>query len=475
MNRVSFLVLFLLVLSACGGPATDEATEEELLVTYFENGRAVGPDGSVIENVAMIVEGGIIRNIGPAEEVPHPAGADRFDLSNHTVFPFMHNMHGHIGLTIGSNFDSANYSRETVVDDLDRYLYWGVASVAVLGTDIGDLAFEIRAGQLAGELGGARLFTAGLGITSQGGWPSTLDGLEEVPTQVNSEDAARQAVRDLAAKEVDFVKIWLDDARQVTGQIYRGGRLTDQVSTIPKLRPEYYTAIIDEAHQNNIRVVAHVLYLADAKRLVDAGVDGLVHSIRDRNVDDALIQAMLENDVFYVPTLTAHEAAFVYADEPEWLGERTIRETVSGSTVGRISSPGFVGRAKQDLNLNTRRRQFDTAMGNLKTLTDAGVTIGFGTDSGALNRFAGYFEHRELELMVNAGLTPEQAIVAATVTAAEILGYEESGGLVAGKRADFILVPGNPLENIAESRNIAEVYFFGRRVERSAMMTRLSR
>ena len=475
MNRVSFLALFLLVLSACGAPATDEGSEEEILVTYFENGRAVGPDGSVIENVAMIVEGGIIRDIGPADDVPHPPGADRFDLSDHTIFPFMHNMHGHIGLTIGSNFDSANYSRETVVDDLDRYLYWGVASVAVLGTDIGDLAFEIRAGQRSGELGGARLYTAGQGITSRGGWPSTLDGLDEVPTQVNSEDEARQAVRDLAAKEVDFVKIWLDDARQVTGQIYRGGRLADQVSTIPKLRPEYYAAVIDEAHQNNIRVVAHVLYLADAKRLVDAGVDGLVHSIRDRNVDDALIQAMLENDVFYVPTLTAHEAAFVYADEPEWLGERTIRETVSGSTVGRISSPGFVGRAKQDLNLNTKRRQFDTAMGNLKTLADAGVTIGFGTDSGALDRFAGYFEHRELELMVNAGLTPEQAIVAATVTAAEILGYEESGGLVAGKRADFILVPGNPLENIADSRNIAEVYFFGRRVDRSTMMTRLSR
>ncbi len=474
MNRVSLLVLFLLALSACG-PPPDTTDEEEILVTYFENGNAIGPDGQLIENVAIIVDDGIIRAIGPIAEVEHPPGADRFDLSNHTVFPFMHNMHGHVGLTIGSNFDVANYSRETVVDDLDRYLYYGVGSVAVLGSDVGDLAFQIRTEQRSGELSGTRLFTAGQGITGRGGFPSTLDGMGEVPIQVNSEEEARQAVRDLAAKEVDFVKVWVDDARQVTGQIYRGGRLADQVATVPKLRPEFYSAVIDEAHQNNIRVVAHVLYLADAKRLVDAGVDGLVHSIRDRNVDDALVQAMVENDVFYVPTLTGHESAFTYADEPAWLGDRSLRETVSGSTVGRISSPGFVGRAQQDLNLNARRRQFDTAMRNLKTLSDAGVTIGFGSDSGTLDRFPGFFEHRELELMVAAGLTPEQAIVAATVTSAKILGYEESGGLAAGKRADFLLVPGNPIENMVDSRDIAEVYLAGRRLERSAMMTRLSR
>ena len=475
MNRVALLVSFLLILSACGPPPENGSNGDEPLVTYFENGHAIGPDGELIEDVAIIVDEGIIRAIGPRAEVEHPPGADRFDLSNHTVFPFMHNMHGHAGFTIGSNRDMANYSRETVVDDLDRYLYYGVGSVALLGSDVGDLAFQIRGEQRSGEMGGTRLYTAGQGITGRGGFPSTLDGLEELPIQVNSEDEARQAVRDLAAKQVDFVKVWVDDNRQVTGQIYRGGRLADQVSTTPKLRPEFYSAIIDEAHQNNIRVVAHVVYLADAKRLVDAGIDGLVHSIRDRDVDDTLIQAMVENDVFYVPTLSDHLTEFAYADEPEWLGERALRETVPGSTIGRISSPGFVGTAQQDLNLNARRRQFDTAMRNLKTLADAGVTIGFGTDSGTLYRFNGFFEHLELELMVQAGLTPQQAIVAATVTAAEILGYEGSGGLAAGKQGDFILVPGNPLENIADSRDIAEVYSFGRRVERAAMMTRLSR
>ena len=302
-----------------------------------------------------------------------------------------------------------------------------------------------------------------------------MAALEEVPIQVNSEDEARQAVRDLAAKQVDFIKIWVDDNRQVTGQIYRGGRLADQVSTTPKLRPEFYSAIIDEAHQNNLRVVAHVMYLADAKRLVDAGIDGFVHSIRDRAVDEALIQAMVENDIFYVPTLTGHETGFIFADEPAWVSERSLRETVSGSIIGRISSPGFVGAMKQDLNLNARRRQFNMAKENLKALADGGVTIGLGTDSGTLNRFAGFFEHREMELMTEAGLTPQQAFLTGTVTAAKILGYEESGGLAPGKRADFILVPGNPIENIAESRNIAEVFLGGESLERSTMMSRLSR
>ena len=143
MKLVAPLVLLLLVLSGCGAPS-DSESQEVVIVTYFENGNAIGLDGELIEDVAIIVDGGIIRAIGPKAEVDHPPGADRFDLSNHTVIPFLHNMHGHVGLTIGSNFDAANYSRETVVDDLDRYLYYGVGSVATLGSDAGELAFQIR-------------------------------------------------------------------------------------------------------------------------------------------------------------------------------------------------------------------------------------------------------------------------------------------------------------------------------------------
>ncbi len=474
MNRVCFLALVLLVVSACGAPPEVASDEPEILVTYFENGTLILGDGSdPIENGAFIVDDGIITAIGPASEVEHPPGAERFDLSEHTVMPFLHNLHGHVGLLVDRLMSAANYDRDNILLDLDRYLYYGVGSVAVMGTDTGDIAFQIREEQAGGRTS-ARLLTAGRGITARGGWPTNIPAAAEIPYEVGTADEAREAVRELVASNVDFIKIWVDDGRQVSGQIFRGGQLANNYSSVPKLSTALYTAVIDEAHQNNTRVVAHVRYLNDAKSLVDAGIDGLVHSVRDRNVDDALIQAMLANDVFYVPTLTAHEAQFIYADEPDWVGESSMRETVSAAALSLVSSPGFVGTLQQDLNLPGWRSEFDTATRNAKAMFDAGVRIGLGTDSGTTNRFPGYFEHREMELLVAAGLTPLQAVQIAVETGAQILGLEDTGGLAVGMRGDFFLTPESPADAITNSRSIAEVFFGGRQVERSSMMRRFT-
>ena len=169
------------------------------------------------------------------------------------------------------------YTRDSVLVDLDRYLYYGVGTVAVLGSDRDDTAFQIRDEQQSGALNTTRIMTAGRGITSSNGFPLRIESLSDVPYQVANEDEARAAVQELAVQGVDFIKVWVDDDRRVSGQIYRFGQLTNQYSTVAKLSPALYGAIIDEAHQNNIRVVAHVRYLADAKGLVDAGIDGLVH------------------------------------------------------------------------------------------------------------------------------------------------------------------------------------------------------
>ena len=473
MNRVSLLAPAVLLLSACGAPAEPESTEPERTVTFFEGGRAILGNGSeVIEDVAFVVDDGIVTAIGPVNEVEHPPGAERYDLSDHTAVPFLHNMHGHVGyLDRFGEMSAAQYTRDNILVDLDRYLYYGVGTVAVLGSDRDDTAFQIRAEQGSGALSTSRLMTAGRGITARNGFPLRIEPLSEVPYQVASEDEARAAVQGLAAQGVDFVKVWVDDDRRVSGQIYRFGQLTNQYSTVSKLSPALYGAIIDEAHQNNLRVVAHVRYLADAKGLVDAGIDGLVHSIRDRGVDDALIQAMLDNDVFYVPTLTGHESAFIYADEPAWLREGSLRESVSGAIIGRLSSRGIVGTMQQDPNLTLLRGEFETAMENFKALFDAGVAVGLGTDSGGTHRFPGFFEHRELELMVQAGLTPLEAITAGTQTSGRLLGLEDTGTLEVGMRGDFIIVPGDPAADITATRNIAAVFRGGVELERSTMMS----
>ncbi len=473
MNRVSLLAAALLLLGACSAPAETESTEPDSVVTFFEGGRAILGNGSeVIEDVAFIVNEGIITAIGPVAEVEHPPGAERFDLSDHTAVPFLHNMHGHVGyLDRFGEMDEAQYTRDNILVDLDRYLYYGVGSVAVLGSDRDDTTLQIRNELGSGALDTAQVLTAGRGITARNGFPLRIDPLSDVPYQVGNEDEARGAVQELVAQGVDFVKIWLDDDRRVSGQIFRFGQLTNQYSTVTKLSPALYGAIIDEAHQSNVRVVAHVRYLADAKGLVDAGVDGLVHSIRDRAVDNALIDAMLENGTFYVPTLTGHESTFIYADEPAWLREGSLRESVSGAIIGRLSSRGIVGTMQQDPNLPIWRQEFETALENFKALYDAGVSVGLGTDSGGTYRFPGFFEHRELELMVQAGLTPLQAITVGTQDSARILGLENTGTLEVGMRGDFIIVPDDPLGEISATRNIAEVFRGGIQMERSTMMS----
>jgi imidazolonepropionase-like amidohydrolase len=375
-------------------------------------------------------------------------------------------------MTRGTSFGSQNYSPESVQTDLQRYMYYGVGAVAVLGTDIGDAAFDIRSQQQAGGLPAtARVFTAGRGITARNGFPSSRSDMADVPIQVGTEDEARQAVRDLAAQNVDFVKIWVDDNRQVSGQMFSGGRLVSTFASDPKLSPALYGAVIDEAHQNNIRVVAHVRNLADGKGLIAAGVDGLVHSIRDRAVDQAFIDAMLENDVFYTPTLAGHEAEFIYSDEPEWLSESFLRESVSGAVISRLRSPAVVAGFRDNLNGDLRRQEFETAMDNFKTLYDAGVRIGMGSDSGAADKFPGFTDHHELELMVAAGLTPMQAIEVGAMNSAAILGVDdEIGTLEIGKRGNFTIVPGDPTVDIRATRNIAGVFVDGVQLDRSSMM-----
>ena len=444
MKSLALVFVALMVVGGCAPqePATSTAT-------HFHGMRLIPGDGSAaIENAAMLVDGGEILAVGGADAVEAPAGAAHVDLSGRTVMPLLHSLHVHVGYLKGSTMAAENYTRESILDDLNRYAHYGVGSVLVVGTDVGDTAFEIREDQRQGRAGRARLFTVGRGLTSKGGYPIPIGAIKAAPQQIETEEEAREAVRGLAVKNVDAIKIWVDD---------RGGQ-------IPKITPELYGAAIDEAKKNGIPVVAHVFYLDDAKELVEAGVSGFIHSVRDQEVDDELIEMMKENDVFYLPTLTAHQAPIAYADQPGWIGEAAMRETVSSSVIETLTSEEFVEEARNDPALPGLREQYQTALTNLKKLSEAGVTIAFGTDSGTTNRFPGYFEHRELEEMVAAGLSPAETITAATKTSAEILGVE--GTLIAGSPADFMVLGRDPLTDIRGSRDIEAVYMGGEVVDR---------
>ena len=260
---------------------------------------------------------------------------------------------------------------------------------------------------------------------------------------------ARQNVRELAARKVDFVKIWVDD---------RNG-------TVPKLSPPLYRAIIDEAHKNKLRVFAHIAALDDAKELLREGVDGFLHPVRDREIDDELLRLLKQRPhVFFALTLFAPRSA-TYTDRPAWLDEPELRQIESPDLIAQVGD-AFARRTPDAIA--AARREWDRIARNVATLNRAGVRLVLGTDVGGQSAggLFGWTEHIELEQMVGAGLTPGEAIVAATSAAAAVLRLDESGTIAAGKSADFIVLNGNPIDDISNTRRIARVYLRGAEVPR---------
>ena len=158
-----------------------------------------------------------------------------------------------------------------------------------------------------------------------------------------------------------------------------------------------YKAVIDEAHEKDLRVAAHEYALEDAKRLVADGVDVLAHSVRDQVVDDAFVQAMKQRGVWYVPTFTVDESFFVYAERPEFMKSKFFQQAAGPKLMAKFDAPGYAEKVNQDAQTAQHRKDFAVGQQNLKRLFDAGVHVGFGTDSGALpGRIPGFAEHHEL-------------------------------------------------------------------------------
>jgi imidazolonepropionase-like amidohydrolase len=417
--------------------------------TLYEGARLISGDGKpAIERSAFLVENGTITRVGRQGEVQPPNGATRVDLTGRTVMPTLIDIHTHTGFQRGATYVPQNYGRETIVEDLNRALRFGVSAVVSEGIDPGDAAFKIREDQAAGRLGGARLFTAGRGIGAPNAGPGA-DTYKGIAYDITTEDQGRRAVRELAAQKVDFIKIWVDD---------RNGRA-------PELSPPLYRAIIDEAHTHGIRVNAHVFYLMDAKGLVAAGIDGFTHLVRDKDMDDELVREIVRRRVVIMPTLQNTErgrnteppsslAAWVNGPARDGIGSDLVAKILTaygGRTVAQASAA---------------RERYAILQRSLKKLSDAGARIVLGGDTGLQDDPFGFAEHRELELIVEAGMTPMQAIVAATSSGADFLRLKDTGILAPGKRADFLVLDDNPLEDITNTRRIAQVFLKGRAVNR---------
>jgi imidazolonepropionase-like amidohydrolase len=434
----------------------------------YQGARIVVGDGTVLERGDFTVTGGRIDVVAPTGALTVLSGTPTVDLSGKTVIPAMVDAHAHIGYEGYTSWGADSYSRENIVDHLERYAYYGFGAVFSAGSDADDLALEIQQAQARGEVGGARfVFAAGMAPPGQGPNNQFLQHTVTVAERtgmtvlrgVSSNAEARAAVAEVAAKAIPFIKIWVDD---------RGG-------TQDKLRPQLYRTIIAEAREHDIDVVVHQQAVADMGELLSAGVAGFLHGRLGPELDAVMAVRIEEADAFLVPNLGLGELrAERVADDP-WLREATPREVVErlgdafDARQAAAPPPGpSIGPPGEVISERERglRRSF-------RHLLDAGADIVLGTDAGAVpDHFFGYTGHRELEIFVRLGMTPAEAIVAATSRPAARLGLDDMGTIAADRSADFVVLDRNPLEDIRNTRSISRVYLRGAEVDRAALQRR---
>jgi imidazolonepropionase-like amidohydrolase len=381
-------------------------------VTAFEGARLiVGDERTPIENATLVVEGTRIVQAGRAADVRVPAGATHVSLAGKTVMPTVIDTHVHLSAT-----------RDRVIRDLKQRAYFGVSAAMSLGQDPYDL-LDIRQQVIPGA---ARFFSAGRGISMP------EPGRIAVSQQhwITTEAEGRKAVQELAEKKVDIVKIWVDD---------RAGQFK-------KLSPEFYAAIIEEAHKHGLRVTAHIFNMDDAKGLIRAGVDAFAHGVRDKDIDEEM-----------VALYKLHPGMVVNPNLPD----RGVKTDISWL---RPAFPAAEFAKLEAANIDRPREQLFHAIQarNLAKMNAAGVRIVLGTDGNRAWR-----PHEQMEDMVLAGMTPMQVIVASTRNSAEFLRMTDAGTLEAGKSADFMVLDANPLDDITNTRRISAVILRGAAVDRT--------
>lgn len=376
-----------------------------------------------------------------------PVDAIVLNMSGKTMMPGLINTHAHLGLLKGPVSSSENYSEENILRQLEKYEDYGVTQVLSMGSDQ-QIIVGMRDSSRLGLLPGATIFTATFGFGAFGGGPPA-SLMDQVRRPQTPEEAIKD-VKKLVPLKPDVLKIWVDDF---------GG-------TSPKMPPEIYTAIIREAHKNGLRVAAHVYYLDDARKLVAAGIDILAHSIRDREIDDDLLYNMKSKNVIYIPTLTLDEYNFIYSRQPVWMNDPFFQASLEPGMLDTLKSDSYLKRLQNDPTRERKLADFRNAVQNLNKVFKAGIKVAMGSDSGAQPvRTQGFSEHLELQLMLEAGLSPLEVITCATRNGAQLLKIDKDyGSLNVGKKADFIILNGNPVENMKFTQSIVSVWRNGVKV-----------
>lgn len=382
-----------------------------------------GTGAAPMTDATLVVREGRVVSVEAGGDVPE--GSTIVSLDGRFVIPGLVDAHGHANGVWAP--DSITDPAARVRASLELFARYGVTTLNSLGDD--DVVHAVREGTNPSARR-ARLMISGPVITD------------------SEPEAAAASARARADAGVDWLKLRVDDNLGLTS----------------KMPWEAVQAVLDVAEERGLRLATHLFYLRDAKQLLEMGTGMVAHSVRDRPVDEEFIAAMEASGVCYVPTLTREVSTFAYGERPDFFDDPFFSEHAHAGQLARVSDPDFMAEMAANPIAVGYRRGLAVAMENVKTLVDAGVPVAMGTDAGPAGRFPGYFEHLELWMMVDAGITPEQALLSATSVAASCIGKPDVGTLEAGRWADFIVLTEDPLQDIRATRSLESVYMNGERL-----------
>ena len=419
----------------------------------------------------LIKEGYVVEIVQTEAELPPDAEQRR--LKGKTIIPALIDAHAHLGYQSVDSWGAQNYNDANLRDNLSQYAYYGFSTVFSAGSDPVALIDELRA-TIDVELLSLATPLAAYGVAPKGFGPNNtflneirsveaeqgtkilfgLDQPSDIPTLIKAVEPKRGAI----------IKIWVDD----------------RAGTQPKLAQPLYTELVDQAIKNGIKVVAHQQDSDDTARLAKAGVAGFLHGRFEDEIGEELSLSLAESNTFVIPNLGLSLLRnMTIAEDP------LLIETLPAATLSRLESRIFPTTD----NTMTASNSYDSIQGQLDQLISnldpsirrsfgsaiaRGVPIILGTDAGALpDHFFGYSGHKELEIFVALGMSPEQAIGAATYKAASQLGLNDRGLLEKGRRADFLLLNSSPLINIRATQDIHAVFLLGKELDRNAISRRL--
>ena len=421
----------------------------------FEGARLIFGDATPsLASGAFLVQNGRIRAIGTRGAVALPAGARRVDLGGKTVMPALVNVHVHIGYEGYTTWSARNHTPANVLDHLQREAFYGVAATTSVGSSPTGQLQQFQRDQQAGRFPSAARLLFMPGLAPPGGGPDHIlrEATNELHAvhEVTTADEARAAVRGIAALGIGHVKMWVDD---------RNG-------TYPKLAPDTVRAIVAEAHTRKMLVHAHAIQLADQKAVLQAGADVLVHMVQRQPLDEELLALVKATRPYWAtviglgdPTALCTPDPFFEQAMPASVTAR-IRATTERAPLVPSCGPLPATSAERERQMAVNFPQMLAAGARLVLATDTGINPGHTFGSG---------EHVELARWVQLGLAPADAIVAATSRPAALMGQRDLGTLAAGTRASFVVLDANPLEDIRNTRRIADVYLDGVRVDRAAL------